>query len=78
MLEPDSRYSRYISSNGLGRMSQKSRDIARAVLMSPKVSYQDVADHYEVSRQRVGAISRRLGIGRTPARRSDRRNKDVG
>jgi hypothetical protein len=78
MLEPDSKYSRYISSNGLGRMSQKSKDIARTVLMSPKVSYQDVADRYEVTRQRVGAISRRLGIGRTPARRSDRRKEDVG
>jgi plasmid maintenance system antidote protein VapI len=39
-------------------------DIARAVLLEPSVSYQDVANRFGVSRQRVGAIVKRMGIQR--------------
>jgi hypothetical protein len=42
----------------------KSIDIARAVLMSPEKSYQDVGDRFGVTRQRVGAIVRRMGVAR--------------
>lgn len=49
---------------GRGNLTGKSMDIARTVLMDPSVSYQDVADRFGVSRQRVGAIVKRMGVQR--------------
>jgi hypothetical protein len=49
---------------GRGNLTGKSMDIARAVLLEPSVSYQDVANRFGVSRQRVGAIVKRMGIQR--------------
>ena len=50
---------------GRGRVEGKSIDIARAVLMSPEKSYKDVGDRFGVTRQRVGAIVRRMGVARS-------------
>ena len=50
--------------SGRGRMSGRSMDIARTVLLQPDLSYRDVAKKFNVSRQRVGQIVRRLGVER--------------
>ena len=78
ILDSKSRYSVYISRQGLGQMSHKSKDIARATLLEPRASYGEIASRFGVSRQRVGAIVRRLSVGRGAARRSNRRIQDAG
>tara|TARA_R100000306_G_scaffold58398_1_gene56877 strand:- start:779 stop:943 length:165 start_codon:yes stop_codon:yes gene_type:complete len=45
-------------------MDSKSLDIARTVLASPDMSYRAVGDQFGVTRQRVGAIVRRMGVAR--------------
>jgi hypothetical protein len=45
-------------------MSGKSVDIARTVLMEPEVSYTKVGMRFGVTRQRVGQIAIRMGVGR--------------
>jgi len=47
-----------------GRMSGKSLDIARTVLMEPDLSYELIAGRFGVSRQRVGQIVVRMGVAR--------------
>lgn len=49
---------------GKGRLTGRSMDIARLVLLEPELSYQSVAGRFGVSRQRVGAIVRRMGVAR--------------
>ena len=49
---------------GRGRMSGKSVDIARTVLMEPGSSYTKVGMRFGVTRQRVGQIAIRMGVGR--------------
>jgi hypothetical protein len=49
---------------GRGRMTGRSIDIARLVLLEPGLSYQMVANRFGVNRQRVGAIARRMGVAR--------------
>jgi hypothetical protein len=50
--------------HGRGKMDSKSLDIARTVLASPDMSYRAVGDQFGVTRQRVGAIVRRMGVAR--------------
>lgn len=45
-------------------MARSSKDIARAVLLSPDRSYEDIAEEFGVTRQRVGQIVKRLDIQR--------------
>mgnify|MGYP005837994695 CR=1 FL=1 len=54
---------RYTGKFGRGRMSGRSMNIARAVLLDG-ASYSDVARRYGISKQRVGQIVRRLGVAR--------------
>ena len=49
---------------GRGRMTGKSVDIARTVLMEPGSSYTKVGRRFGVTRQRVGRIAIRMGVGR--------------
>ena len=55
--------------SGRGRMSGRSLDIARTILMEPNLSYKDVGIKFGVSKQRVGQIVTRMGVQRG-------RNKD--
>jgi Mor family transcriptional regulator len=55
---------KYIGKHGRGKVSGRSMDIARTVLMEPGSSYASVANRYGVSRQRVGQIVRRMGVAR--------------
>ena len=60
----DTSYSiKYTGRTGRGRVTGRSMNIARAVLLD-KASYSDVARRYGVSKQRVGQIVRRMGIAR--------------
>lgn len=56
--------SRYVNHQGRGRVSARSLDIARSVVMNPKLSYSDVAKQFGVSRQRVGQIVRRMNVSK--------------
>jgi len=47
-----------------GNMTTKSIDIARAVVMSPELSYRKLAVRFGVSPQRVGQVARRLNVAR--------------
>lgn len=58
------KYSSYIESHGLGRMSHRSKSIALEILTYPDRTYDDIAEKHGVSRQRIGQIARRLDIGR--------------
>jgi len=58
------RYDRLKYNHGIGRLSRNSKDIARAVLMEPDRSYDEIGKRFGVSRQRVGQIARRLDITR--------------
>jgi hypothetical protein len=49
---------------GRGGMTGKSVDIARTVLMEPGSSYTEVGMRFGVTRQRVGQIAIRMGVGR--------------
>ena len=51
-----------VGQHGRGKMSPRSMDIARAVLLEPDSTYQSVARRFGVSRQRVGQIVRRLDV----------------
>lgn len=53
-----------VGQHGRGKMSPRSMDIARAVLLEPDTSYKSVAKRFGVSRQRVGQIVRRLDVAR--------------
>jgi DNA-binding MarR family transcriptional regulator len=59
-----SKYAALKDRHGIGNMSRSSKDIARAVLLSPDRSYEDIAEEFGVTRQRVGQIVRRLDIQR--------------
>jgi DNA-binding MarR family transcriptional regulator len=66
----ESTYSqRYINKYGVykgrGRMTPRSLDIARSVVMNPGVSYIDIARDFGVTKQRVGQIVRRMNVART-------------
>lgn len=54
---------KYTGRTGRGRVTGRSMNIARAVLLD-KASYSEVARRYGVSKQRVGQIVRRMGIAR--------------
>ncbi len=58
------KYSSYVQSHGLGRMSHKSKSIAMEILTDKDKTYDDIAAKHGVSRQRIGQIARRLDIGR--------------
>ena len=53
-----------VAQHGRGKMSPRSMDIARAVLMEPDSTYQSVAERFGITRQRVGQIVRRLDVAR--------------
>jgi len=53
-----------VGQHGRGKVSPRSMDIARAVLLEPDTSYKSVAKRFGVSRQRVGQIVRRLDVAR--------------
>jgi uncharacterized protein YerC len=57
-------YSELISAHGIGRLQRRSKDIARAIILNPDRTYQDIADEHGITRQRVGMIARRLDIAR--------------
>lgn len=59
-----SKYAALKDRHGMGNMARSSKDIARAVLLSPDRSYADIAREHGVTRQRVGQIVRRLDIPR--------------
>ena len=58
------RYAALKDRHGIGNMARSSKDIARAVLLSPDRSYEDIAEEVGVTRQRVGQIVKRLDIQR--------------
>ena len=58
------KYSSYVQTHGLGRMSHKSKAIALEILTDTGKTYDDIAAEHGVSRQRIGQIARRLDIGR--------------
>ena len=58
------KYSSYVQTHGLGRMSHKSKAIALEILTDKDKTYDDIAAGHGVSRQRIGQIARRLDIGR--------------
>ena len=59
------RYStKIVAHHGRGKVTPRSMDIARAVLLEPDSTYQSVAERFGVSRQRVGQIVRRLDVAR--------------
>jgi len=61
----DNQYTRkYVAHEGRGRVSSRSLDIARSVVMNPELSYRDVAKRFGVSRQRVGQIVRRMNVSK--------------
>ena len=65
MVQADTKYHmKYELLSGRGRMTGRSMDIARTILMQPELSYRDVAKKFNISRQRVGQIVRRLGVAR--------------
>lgn len=49
---------------GRGGLTGRSMDIARLVLLEPELSYRTVGRRFGVTRQRVGAIARRMGVAR--------------
>ena len=57
-------YDRYTKYNGTGKVTKKSRDIGRAIVLQPDLTYEAVGGMFGVSRQRVGQIARRLHIAR--------------
>tara|TARA_R100000306_G_C4318216_1_gene113725 strand:+ start:191 stop:409 length:219 start_codon:yes stop_codon:yes gene_type:complete len=60
----DKRYTRIVDMHGFGRVTRRTKDIARAIVMEPEMSYGDLAERFGVSRQRVGQIARRLDVSR--------------
>ena len=58
------KYSSYVQTHGLGRLSHRSKSIALEILTHPNKTYDDIAAGHGVSRQRIGQIARRLDIGR--------------
>ena len=59
------RYStKIVAHHGRGKVTPRSMDIARAVLMEPDSTYQSVAERFGITRQRVGQIVRRLDVAR--------------
>jgi uncharacterized protein YerC len=57
-------YSDMIRVHGIGKLTRPSKDIARMIMFEPGRSYSEIGKHFGVSRQRVGAIARRLDIAR--------------
>jgi uncharacterized protein YerC len=57
-------YSALVTTHGIGRIERRSKDIARAIILHPDRTYQDIANEYGITRQRVGMIARRLDIAR--------------
>lgn len=57
-------YDRYTKYNGTGKVTKKSRDIGRAIVLQPDLTYEAVGGMFGVSKQRVGQIARRLRIAR--------------
>jgi DNA-binding CsgD family transcriptional regulator len=55
---------RYRKYKGRGKMSARSLDVARTVLMNPELSYASIANRFGISRQRVGQIVRRMNVAR--------------
>jgi len=65
MVQVDTKYHRkYELLSGRGKMTGRSLDIARTILMEPGLSYKDVGTRFGVSKQRVGQIVTRLGVQR--------------
>ena len=64
LLESQKYSTKIVAHHGRGKMSPRSMDIARAVLLEPDTSYKSVAKRFGVSRQRVGQIVRRLDVAR--------------
>lgn len=58
------KYSSYVQTHGLGRLSHRSKSIALEILTHPNKTYDEIAAEHGVSRQRIGQIARRLDIGR--------------
>ena len=58
------RYADIIHTHGIGKLTRPSKDIARMIMFEPGRSYSEIGKHFGVSRQRVGAIARRLDIAR--------------
>lgn len=57
-------YDRYTKHSGTGRVTKRSRDIGRTILLQPDMTYEEVGGMFGVSRQRVGQIARRLRVNR--------------
>jgi hypothetical protein len=50
--------------HGMGRIHRSSKDIARMIMLEPERTYLEIGNHFGVTKQRVGAIARRLDIAR--------------
>ena len=57
-------YNALVTTHGIGRIERRSKDIARAIILHPDRTYQNIANEYGITRQRVGMIARRLDIAR--------------
>lgn len=58
------RYADLARIHGMGRIHASSKDIARMIMLEPERTYLEIGNHFGVTKQRVGAIARRLDIAR--------------
>ena len=49
---------------GLGNISPRTIDIGRIIQSEPGTTYEEIADRYGVSRQRIGQIAKRFAVNR--------------